>query len=489
VTSAVEVGPRVMGPVEVGRSVQIGYKSRELVGVAASMFAGYRQPERAITVGPSALFRADGSLRPSGAKAIELGHVVGWADREEVEGPRWRIEISPGSVRIGATDPVKRDRALARANVAAGVKERQRLEREAFDPCWDGCLRARCQGCRRYDLPPGAKIRSFSRSSRRGMTHRLATLDYAPLFVNFFGAQTVPAMVTVTYPGDWVTVAPSNRVVRRHVEQLRKRWDRAYSDHGFPLVGVWKREFQERGAPHYHLLCVPPAVSGFRQWLSETWADIVQADSCGARCWETGDGRVVKGLACCERGRHVVSGTGVDYREGARATDPRRLAIYFSKHGGYAAKEYQNDAPGEWVDRGGVGRFWGVWGLRPAVAVVGLAPDVALALARVLRGLERTRRYRLPVRVLRCTRPEADPSTGEQLHAHTRGCFRSSGIVVQHFKGSAGFVVVNDGPALAADLARVADLVPERPRRLYRTSSGRVWRGTSGGGPVGFLPG
>ncbi|WP_148046015.1 rolling circle replication-associated protein [Nocardioides marmoriginsengisoli] len=477
------------------------------------MFAGYRQPDRfeRTRVGVDAIashelrrvewFRSEHRItkvRDSATGSyVDVPEVLPWLGefegqeqtvRTTVEGPRWRIEISPGTVRIAATDPVKRERALARARVAAALKERDRQRREQFEPCWDGCFRVNCEGCRRYDVPPAGKIRCFSRSSRRMMTLRLATLDYAPLFVNAMGEQTVPAMVTLTYPGDWLAVAPTNRAVRRHVEQLRKRWDREYAFWGFPLVGVWKREFQERGAPHFHILCVPPAMPGFQQWLSETWADIVSAEWCGERCWEDEHGRTIKGGACCERGRHVAVGTGVDFREGARATDPRRLAIYFSKHGGYAAKDYQNDAPAEWLARGGVGRFWGVWGLRRAVATVGLSPDVALAVARALRGYQRTQRFQKRVRVLRCVRNEVDPNTGELLHEHSRGCFRSTSVTVQRFKGSAGFVLVNDAPSLAADLARVADQVQGRPDRYYTTASGIRSKGTSGLGPVGFLP-
>ena len=250
---------------------------------------------------------------------------------------------------------------------------------------------------------------------------RLASLDYSALFVDDDGTDTVPAMVTLTYPGDWLAVAPTNAVVQGHIKALRKRWNREWGtwmdesapeDHrgwrqrarSNPFVGVWKREFQRRGAPHYHLLIVPPQHPKFRGWLSETWADIVGAAWCGRETAVLGlldDGK--EGIVCCERHRHIAGGTGVDFREGARATDPRRLAVYFAKHGAYGVKEYQNEGPAAWLENGGLGRFWGVWGLPSAAEAVDVDPAVAQAVARTLRRLERSKRYQVSLRVLRCT--------------------------------------------------------------------------------------
>jgi hypothetical protein len=50
----------------------------------------------------------------------------------------------------------------------------------------------------------------------------------------------------------------------------------------------------------------------FRRWLSITWADIVAHPDPE------------------QRRRHRIAGTGVDYAEGIRLTDPRRMAVYFA---------------------------------------------------------------------------------------------------------------------------------------------------------------
>ena len=53
----------------------------------------------------------------------------------------------------------------------------------------------------------------------------------------------------------------------------------------------------------------------FRVWLSITWADVV-----GHPDPE-------------QRRQHRLAGTGADYAEGIKLTDPRRMALYFAKYG------------------------------------------------------------------------------------------------------------------------------------------------------------
>lgn len=90
----------------------------------------------------------------------------------------------------------------------------------------------------------------------------------------------------------------------------------------------------------------------------------------------------------------------MDYAEGIKLTDPRRMAVYFAKYSTAGCKEYQHQVPREWitsylvykdcgrdydqarddcpdcgcleaelVDTGSAGRFWGYRGLRPVLAV------------------------------------------------------------------------------------------------------------------------
>jgi hypothetical protein len=136
----------------------------------------------------------------------------------------------------------------------------------------------------------------------------------------------LPAMLTLAYPGDWLTVAPTAETVAEHYAALCKRYARAW---GEELIGPWKKEFQRRGAPHLHISTTPPMgfttitdpdtgqrrEVDFKTWLSITWADIVAHPDLE------------------QRRHHQAAGTGVDYAEGIKLTDPRRMAVYFAKYG------------------------------------------------------------------------------------------------------------------------------------------------------------
>lgn len=414
-------------------TLDVAFPSAELVHVAASLVPGHRVPDR------------DGAL---------------------VEGPHAFLSIGPGLLQVHRRDWAKAERAAERAVVDARIRERfayldmdaarlaeveDRALMEAVKVCGAGsrevlfralrvdALRGWAEGAEKregLDGIPSRVIRSWSRKSRANMRRVLSQLDYAPLM----DQGDVRAMLTLTYPGDWQTVAPTSAACAQHVRVLQLRFRRAW---GRPLIGLWKREFQRRGAPHYHVLMCPPKglVNGlnFREWVSRTWADIVGAESCGRDRSEC--------FGECERHRHEVAGTGVDVTEGLRMRDPRRVADYFAKHGVFSAKDYQNEAPDEWD--GSVGRFWGVWGLDKAVATVEVTPDRALAAARTLRRLSRARGAFVKVP---CWERRLNRATGE-----VRWVVKSKRKRVVHVRGSAGFLIVNDGPSLAAQLARYLD--------------------------------
>ncbi|SFC94861.1 hypothetical protein SAMN04487968_1161 [Nocardioides terrae] len=483
-----------------------GFASVEMVSAAAALFERWAIPDRLLTVAPPEYLVA-GELSHSARMAERLGFKVRRRDREMVEGPRARVVVSPGSFAVRRTDPVKRDRAVARA-LEGARKRAQMVEQlrqggacvlEEEHPVWHPDCACGVPWCEPVGV---SRLHSWSPRSRARMTERLKELDYAPLFAD----RGRPAMVTLTYPGDWRAVAPAASIAHRHVRLLQKRWARRW---GSRLVGVWKREFQDRGAPHYHILTTPPADPGLRDWLSTTWAEIVGADWCGDWCWQRPfiGPRPRKGGprtgACCEYGRHVVGGTGVDYHEGARALDPVRLAVYFTKHGSFTAKEYQNAAPREWVHDAtcvdadcsgcsgeGVGRFWGTWGLDRAIAAVEVADDVAEAARRIARRHSRSGRYYVAAPVWRKRYSEKlDTSTGE-LVTSWRWTKRTSLRAVYHLRGSAGFVSANDGPAFAAQVARgvARQVFLSQVTAVFALPSGRTRVATSGGRPIGFLP-
>jgi hypothetical protein len=280
------------------------------------------------------------------------------------------------------------------------------------------------------------------------------TLDYAPMFED---SSRPPAMVTLTYPRDWLAVAPNGRAAKRHFDNWCRRYTKAWGD----LPMIWKLEFQDRGAPHFAFMMAPPHGKrtcrcrlcgrpgeplAFRDWLSHSWADTV-------------------GAADPERyADHVKAGTGIDFAEGMRASDPHRLAVYFSKASGAAGgKEYQHIVPAEWQGPGdGPGRFWGYRGLEPALASVDVTPADFVAMKRALSRLSRYQTFyrpgaRAPHRVERRTRvvwvDRVNTRTGVIRRRRVTRPYR-------YLSGSSGggFVNCNNGPALIEALARYQEV-------------------------------
>ena len=130
------------------------------------------------------------------------------------------------------------------------------------------------------------------------------------------------AFITLTYPA----VFPASGLeCKKHLDRflraMKKRWP--YTRY------FWVLEFQERGAPHFHIV-----VNAFipKAWISAQWARSVFGD--------------VSSPYRCDLLR---AGTRV---EGVRR-DKAGVCKYFAK---YAAKQEQKEVPGFFQD---VGRFWG----------------------------------------------------------------------------------------------------------------------------------
>lgn len=74
-------------------------------------------------------------------------------------------------------------------------------------------------------------------------------------------------MVTLTYPAEWET---DGKEVKRHLNLFLKRLARRF-EHSY----LWFLEFQERGAPHYHILTTISHLAIDKLWLSEAWWEVV----------------------------------------------------------------------------------------------------------------------------------------------------------------------------------------------------------------------
>ena len=253
-----------------------------------------------------------------------------WRQRK---GPRYRLELSPGSVRVTATD-------YAKSSKADGLA-RDRELREDADMIAAELKKARKRG----------QIKDFSEKSKALMPLRFATIDYAAMF----DQGELAAFVTLTYPMEWHRIVPDATTFKAHVNTLRGRFKTSWGARQHQWAGIWKMEFQRRGAPHLHVgSTVPTGVhsaplsqgdlthlqecSGcylgahtgrfeFREWLARHWADIIFKDVHEAPSpwsisgWER------------ERSKSQNAGIRVDTDEGMRYSDPKRIGVYFSKHG------------------------------------------------------------------------------------------------------------------------------------------------------------
>lgn len=368
----------------------------------------------------------------------------------EPESGRFRITVGPGVVRLGWTSPIRVEKTAERAvghhqrDVDdAKLHVRNDLALTAGDGDQAVVSSTRRSPTEKDHPGPGAVITEWSRKSRSAMCRTFAELDYTPLVES----GRVPAMVTLTYPGDWEDVAPDGASVKRHMVLWRKRFQREY---GEPARYIWKLEFQRRGAPHIHMWMAPPISPGrsgrtFVQWLSETWA------------------RVVDHPDPEQRARHLLAGTAVDVRNGLKACDPKRLAIYFTKHSSpnlHGDKEYQHIVPELWQQPGrGPGRFWGVYGLRKSIAVVEVAQDAYIAARRIVRRWSRSQAVygnpasRFPTAVIPRTAirlvPRLDRATGVVKYRRVR---RRRTLCNQGGLAG-GYALVNDGPAFASRLS------------------------------------
>jgi hypothetical protein len=380
------------------------------------------------------------------------------------EGPQWFISVSPGRVRVWTRDEAR--------NEHRSIRE---IEQQATSA--DAQATFLLDGDEVPEPIPSREITTWSAKSRANMRASFADLEFAPMFEDW---NRSACMVTFTYPRCWLSVAPTGREVKKHMKKWRKRYERAFG----PIQCIWKLEFQNRhpeqrcsscetcqadddgNAPHIHmLLCVPNVDRAgkpvdFKKWLSESWAEAVDHP----------DPK--------QKADHLGAGTNVNYKEGRRAADPRRVITYFAKHSGAEGKEYQHCVPQAWREPGcGPGRFWGSWGLTKFVVTVPVSPAIGTEAGRVLRRhsraqqvTRRTIRRRYKGGRADSKYPEVIGLAGKQLlQSHTMGQRPCRTRAVRAVNGR-GWTLVNDGADMGAQLGLSLGKVVEH-RNAERDSS------------------
>jgi len=163
-----------------------------------------------------------------------------------------------------------------------------------------------------------ARVRGFSRSSRRNLLRRLASINRSA-FRAFKGRIF---FVTLTYPGEY---PQDPELCKRHLKALRKRLQRGFKS----FAALWRLGIQTRGAWHFHLLLfVSPSfgpLKRLRRLISSSWYEVT--------------GKVSEG--------HLNAGTRVE------AVKRWREATSYVER--YMAK------PEEFPEGLETGRIWGIW--------------------------------------------------------------------------------------------------------------------------------
>jgi len=115
-------------------------------------------------------------------------------------------------------------------------------------------------------MPVDKTIHGFSKASRKRMTDGLA--EWRNLTGKAF-------FITLTYHEEW---GEHFSAWKRDLDVFIKRMRRKFPDVG----GIWKLEFQRRGAPHFHLIICSDSLTtreNLIEWVTEAWGEIAHENS------------------------------------------------------------------------------------------------------------------------------------------------------------------------------------------------------------------
>jgi hypothetical protein len=182
----------------------------------------------------------------------------------------------------------------------------------------DSTSRHRCNPPTRCGGGIRARVRGFSRESRRNLLRRLDSINRSA----FRDIRGRIIFVTLTYPEHY---PEDPALCKLHLKALRKRLQREYG----LFAAFWRLGIQQRGAWHFHLLLfVGPSfgpIDELRRFISSSWYEVT--------------GKVSEG--------HLHAGTRV-----VAVRRWREVTSYVER---YMAK------PEEFPEGLQTGRIWGVW--------------------------------------------------------------------------------------------------------------------------------
>jgi len=109
---------------------------------------------------------------------------------------------------------------------------------------------------RKYSRHKRGKVTTFSHGSRTRMFDLFHKLE----------VKTKPVFITLTYMEKWPNAEQAKNNLRAFLERVRRKYKNA--------SGIWRMEFQERGAPHFHIIFFDLPFWK-KESVQEVWADII----------------------------------------------------------------------------------------------------------------------------------------------------------------------------------------------------------------------
>lgn len=310
------------------------------------------------------------------------------------EGLTYRMEISPGTLRFEAVDVAKQEKTKARAAAARLARryyapveigpypeappvqlEDLNLPSRGEVTEWSAKSRSKMQ----YRIP----TLDFSDWVQRDGTLAMVTL-------------TLPGNWEVLVPDGKTFKKLVTRFLnrwRRAIGRVRGLWKLEFHGRGAPHLHTLMRlpalVTTDGGYGRSYAGCV---TEKFEDWLSRTWADCVGASKevDGLQPDGSDDSEYLRHL----RAGTGVDYSGRDYTDPRRIA--QYFAGHSSKHAD--GKEYQHIVPDLWREPGkGPGRFWGYWGFEPATVLLDIDRKLGHAAERIARKVRRAQSWKVEV--------------------------------------------------------------------------------------------
>lgn len=218
-----------------------------------------------------------------------------------------------------------------------------------------------CSSLSRHgDSSGGGGIRSaistFSKQSRMRAIKLINSIDRKRI-------STIIYFITLTYPKSFPLFHAD---CKKHLDIFSKRLFRMYPGSFF----FWRMEYQQRGAPHFHILLFFPCnsstpiseISAFKHWCSLSWYEICDTNDIA----------------------HYSAGTNCTRMKSWKGVS-HYVSKYFSKVDQNETYKHMSDLPG---------RYWGIYGrifMPSDIHVHNISAPVYYAMRRVYKRLFKTR--------------------------------------------------------------------------------------------------